>query len=180
MTRSRLSLFVCLLTAGLTAPARAADLPAAPQGVGVQARGPVHEAFASPTAEPVETKAVPKKPPAPIEEMPPEQKPDGDVTWISGYWAWDDDRSDFLWVSGTWRAPPPGKKWVSGYWREEGDNWQWVPGFWAAAKAEKAAAARAAEEDEQQVTYLPSPPATPQTADPGPPPAADTFYVPGS
>src|SRR5207237_3255596 len=32
----------------------------------------------------------------------------------------------------------------------------------------------------QDVTYLPAPPATPETAPPGEPPAQDTFYVPGT
>src|SRR5438132_58524 len=60
--------------------------PAEPKGVEVQARGPVHEAFATPTAEPMATPLIPKKPPAQIEEMPPAEKPDGDVAWIGGYW----------------------------------------------------------------------------------------------
>src|ERR1700724_1793251 len=58
--------------------------PAPINGVEVLARGPVHEAFASPTTEPVPTRAVPKRPPQPLEEMPPEQKPDGQVGWIGG------------------------------------------------------------------------------------------------
>ncbi len=28
--------------------------------------------------------------------MAPEDKPEGDMTWIAGYWAWDDDRADYL------------------------------------------------------------------------------------
>ena len=72
----------------------ATEPPPVPKGLDVLARGPVHEAYASLTADPVPTKAVPKKPPAPLEEMPPEEKPEGDVIWIGGYWAWDDDRSD--------------------------------------------------------------------------------------
>ena len=75
-------------------------LPNVPRGVEVLARGPIHEAFATLTAEAVPTKPVPRQPPAPIEEMPPEQKPDGKVIWLGGYWAWDEDRNDFLWVSG--------------------------------------------------------------------------------
>ena len=40
--------------------------PPVPKGIEVLARGPVHEAFASLTAEPQPTKAVPKKPVAPV------------------------------------------------------------------------------------------------------------------
>jgi hypothetical protein len=151
------------------APAAEA-LPPVPKGVEVMARGPVHEAFATPTSEPKATPIVPKKPPEPLEEMPPEQRPEGDVVWIAGYWAWDDDRNDFLWVSGCWRTKPPDKEWVPGYWREEGKGWQWVPGFWQ--ESEGAGKAKA-------VTYYPEPPAPPQVAPPGAPPAPDTFYVPG-
>src|SRR5437764_653251 len=154
---------ICLISGlGGQEPAAPADLPPAPQGVEVLARGPVHEAFATLSGDPEATKPVAKKPPAPLQEMPPEDKPEGHVTWIGGYWAWDDDRSDFLWVSGIWRTPPEGKQWVAGYWREEGDNWQWVPGFWTAAAREEAS---------QNVTYLPPPPPTPELASPGQPPA---------
>ncbi len=52
--------------------------------VEVLARGPVHEAYAEPTErEPVPTPIVNKEPPKPIEELPPDQKPEGDnVQWI--------------------------------------------------------------------------------------------------
>src|SRR5262249_4395762 len=53
------------------------DLPPVPKGVEVLARGPVHEAFATPTTEPAPTKAVAKKPPKPLDELPPEEKPEG-------------------------------------------------------------------------------------------------------
>ena len=89
-----------------------------PKGVEVQARGPVHEAFATPLTEAKPTPTVGKKPPMPIEEMPPDERPEGDVVWIGGYYAWDDDRADFLWVSGCWRIKPENKEWVPGYWRE--------------------------------------------------------------
>ena len=47
-----------------------------------------------------------KLPPEAIEEVPPEQRPEGDnVAWIPGYTAWDDERGDFLWVSGIWCVP---------------------------------------------------------------------------
>jgi hypothetical protein len=145
--------------------------PPVPKGVEVLARGPVHEAFATLATEAAPSLTVPKAPPKPLEELPPEEKPEGDSIWISGYWAWDDERSDYLWVSGIWRTPPPGKRWVAGYWREEGSKWQWVPGFWTVDEQKQDAP--------QQVTYMPQPPAPPEVADPGRPPTEDSFYVPG-
>jgi len=148
-----------------------AEAPAAQQGVEVMTRGPIHEAFASLTVEAAPTKPVPKAPPKLIDEEPPADKPEGDMIWIGGYWAWDDDRSDYLWVSGTWRATPPGKQWVAGYWREDDSKWQWVPGFWSTAPTK--------ENEAHQVTYLPQPPAQPTVAPPGEAPTPDSFYVPG-
>jgi WXXGXW repeat (2 copies) len=164
------ALFLCLGALPGRGQEAAPPPPPTPEGVEVQARGPVHEAFAGPTSEAVATPAVPKQPPAAIEELPPAEKPDGNMIWISGYWAYDDDRKDFLWVSGTWRAAPPGKQWVAGYWREQGTDWQWVPGFWSAGS--KSA--------EQSVTYLPAPPAAPKMAAPPKPPSDDLFYIPGT
>ncbi|HEY1860031.1 MAG TPA: hypothetical protein VGG61_06735 [Gemmataceae bacterium] len=152
-------------------PAAPADLPPVPKGVEVLARGPVHEAFATPTTEPMPTTPVSKKPPKPIDELPPEEKPEGNVIWIGGYYHWDDERKDFLWVSGVWRTAPPGRQWVAGYWREDGDQAVWVPGFWAEAPKQEAPA--------QEVTYLPTPPEPPKLAGPGQPPSAEHFYVPG-
>jgi hypothetical protein len=147
--------------------------PPVPKGVEVMARGPVHEAFATPTSEPEAMKPVTKRPPKALEEMPPDQKPDGDVIWVPGYWAWDDDRKDYLWVSGIWRTPPPGKQWIAGYWRDADDGGaQWVPGFWTVAAQ--------TQEQEQQVNYLPEPPQPPAAAPPGAAPTADAFWVPGS
>src|SRR5437868_7994 len=51
------------------------DRPPLPPAPEVQARGPVHEAFAEPATLPSASPVVPKQPPAPIEELPPEQKP---------------------------------------------------------------------------------------------------------
>jgi len=135
----------------------------------VQARGPVHEAFAEPTGEaPAPGPVVPKEPPAPIEEAPPDEKPEGDhVVFIPGYWAWDAEASDYLWVSGFWRAAPPGRTWAPGHWQEVDGGWQWAPGYWAA------------EEAQEEVEYLPPPP---QTLDRGPvvpAPAENYDYVPG-
>ena len=61
----------------------AAD-PGQDQDVQVLTRGPVHEAFALPVVhDPRPGLTVPKQPPAPVEEMPPDQKPAGqNVQWI--------------------------------------------------------------------------------------------------
>src|SRR6516162_6146139 len=161
----------CFLCAGLITsqePPGRLDAPVqapgeVPKGVEVLARGPVHEAFASPMTEPKATPQIAKKPPLPLEEMPPEEKPEGDVVWISGYYGWDDDRADYLWVSGCWRVKPAGKEWVPGYWREVGANWQWVSGFWTTVHEGKT----------QGVTYFPEPPAPPNIAPAGDAPGAD-------
>jgi hypothetical protein len=89
----------CFLVANASAQQ---DEPPTKEGVEVLARGPVHEAFATPSqARPLASHVVDKKPPDPIEEFPPDEKPASDhVIWIPGYWAWDDEQKDYLWVSG--------------------------------------------------------------------------------
>src|SRR5438105_9066704 len=48
-------------------------------GVEVLARGPVHEAYAAAyDGQPAATPVVPRAPPDPVEEFPPDQKPEGD------------------------------------------------------------------------------------------------------
>jgi hypothetical protein len=75
-------------------------------GMEVLTRGPVHEAFAETISfDPDPGIVAPQSPPAEIEEVPPQQKPEGkNLAWIPGYWAWDDERNDYLWISGIWRA----------------------------------------------------------------------------
>jgi hypothetical protein len=138
------------------------------QGVQVLTRGPVHEAFAGVvTFNPEPGVVVPKTPPEIIEEVPPDERPEGaNVTWIPGYWAWDDERNDFLWVSGVWRALPPGRQWVAGYWGKSGQGFQWTSGYWADAKA-------------SETTYLPSPPATVEEGPNIAAPSADYGWTPG-
>ena len=95
-----------------------AGVPAAPgngmngmtAGVEPMTRGPIHEAFAEPVnSGSVTPLIVPKKPPEAIDEIPPDVKPaDESTIWIAGYWAWDDDRKDFIWISGVWRRAPAG------------------------------------------------------------------------
>lgn len=97
-------------------------------------RGPVHEAFAeSVNYEPQPGVLIGTQVPEMIDELPPEQRPEGDnVAWIPGYWAWDDEQSDFLWISGIWRDLPPGRQWMPGYWDDMDDRqYQWTSGYWA-------------------------------------------------
>ena len=131
-------------------------------------RGPVHEAFAETvTLDPQPGIVVPKAAPNPIEEVPPEQRPAGvNVTWVPGYWAWDDERGDFLWISGIWRALPPGRQWVPGYWSKAGQGYQWTSGYWAGAKV-------------TQVEYLPEPPGTVEVGPNINAPSADYSWLPG-
>jgi hypothetical protein len=101
-------------------------------GVQVAEKGPIHEAFAQPGAE-VRGKGMtaPKAPPAPIPEVPPDTKPDGaNVKWVGGYWHWDAEKEDFIWVSGFWRNFPSGRDWQAGKWTEKGGQWVYSPGFW--------------------------------------------------
>jgi len=149
------------------------DLPreALPQNdVEVLTRGPVHEAFAEPLAnDPEAGLIVPRKPPEDIAEVPPDFKPAGDdVVWISGYWAWDDDRDHFLWVSGIWRKLPPGLRWIPGYWVDadaDGD-WQWVSGLWVP-------------DQQDELAYRVTPPESLEAGPNTPPPNDSYFWVPG-
>ena len=140
----------------------------AENGVQVLTRGPVHEAFAETvTFDPEPGIVTPKAPPADIEEVPPEQRPEGDnVAWIPGYWGWDDERNDFLWVSGVWRALPPGRQWVPGYWGKSAEGFQWTSGYWADAET-------------SEVEYLPEPPATVEAGPNIAASSADQTWLPG-
>lgn len=142
--------------------------PAAEDGTQILTRGPVHEAFAGTvTFNPEAGIEAPKAPPEAIEELPPDQKPEGaNVAWIPGYWAWDDERNDFLWVSGVWRALPPGRQWVSGYWGKSSRGSQWTSGYWADAKA-------------SEVEYLPEPPDSVESGPNIAASSADQIWLPG-
>jgi hypothetical protein len=164
-----LGLVVALVPPGV---ADSKIVPVSPDSddITVDARGPIHEAYAAPVkVSPRPGPVVDKKPPEPIKELPPDQKPEGEnVQWIPGYWAWDIDRNDYVWVSGFWRAPPPNRKWVPGHWSKADGGWQWVVGFWAPAAQET-------------IPYLEQVP--PDSLDDGPSvPAPDdnSVYVPGN
>jgi len=136
--------------------------------VEVLTRGPIHEAFAAPSDyDPEPGPVIPAEPPPVIEEIPPLEKPEGDnVLWIPGYWSWDEEREDFIWVSGIWRIPPPNCSWVPGYWTHVVGGYTWTPGFWMLIEVE-------------EVAYLPQPPASLEVGPSSPAPAADYLWTPG-
>jgi len=154
--------------AGPSGDAHAQEEPAdAEKGVDVLAHGPVHEAFAETVSyDPEPGIVVSKAPPETINEIPPKQKPEGDPEWIPGYWAWDDDRNDFIWVSGIWRVVPPDRQWIPGYWVKSGNGYQWISGYWAAEK-------QAATE------YLPEPPESVEVGPNAPAPSDNYSWIPG-
>jgi WXXGXW repeat (2 copies) len=139
------------------------------KGVEVLTRGPIHEAFAEPlTANPRPNPIIHQKPPAAIEELPPDQKPEGaHIQWISGYFAWDETSNDYIWISGLWRATPPDRQWMPGHWMAEGDGWQWISGYWAV-------------EGQAEVEYLPPPPTSIDMGPSADAPDADSIYTPGT
>ena len=138
-------------------------------GAEVQTRGPVHEAFAGTVSfNPEVGIIVDQAPPALIEEVPPEQRLEGDnVSWIPGYWGWDEDQNDFLWISGIWRNLPPGREWIPGYWAENEGRHQWTSGYWE-------------DSDTTEVTYLPKPPRSVEVGPNIEASSNDQSWVPGN
>ena len=169
-TRTLTAVWLLAVTAGLflTTTSR---LPAQEEDYEILLRGPVHEAFAEAVSlDPEPGLIIDTAPPEPIEELPPEHQLEGDnVAWIPGYWIWDDERDDFVWLSGVWRDMPPGRQWVPGYWETlpEG-RYQWVAGFWEDAET-------------VEVAYLATaPPKSLETGPNGPRPAANYNWAPGN
>jgi hypothetical protein len=145
------------------------EQPAAEGEIEVLMRGPVHEAYAEQfVLDPEPGLLIPKEPPEPLDELPPESVPEGEnIEWVGGYWGWDDEREDFIWISGIWRSVPPGQRWVPGYWIADADGYRWSPGFWLAAQVE-------------ELSYLPQPPPSREAGPPGDPPSEQHFWVPGN
>jgi hypothetical protein len=157
---------VCTLSAGpLTAAEPVVKAATASE---VLTRGPIHEAFAEVVINnPSPGLIVPKQPPASVNEQLPDLKPEGaTVVWIPGYWAWDDDRKDFVWLTGVWRVPPPGSRWIPGYWNKTQAGYQWTAGFWVPFNT-------------TQLQHLPVPPESKEVGPSSPAPSLDHFYSPG-
>jgi hypothetical protein len=133
----------------------------------VLTRGPVHEAFAEPVNLQIQAGlVVSNQPPANIEEIPPAERPEGDnFIWVPGYWSWDGDRNNYIWVSACWRAAPPKMAWVPGYWSHVTEGWEWVAGFWIP-------------DDIQDIEYLPAPPASDDVLPPSAQTSPDKIWVP--
>lgn len=131
-------------------------------------RGPLHEAFARPVAlDPVRQPVIERRPPEPLNEVPPQYRPEGDnVIWIPGYWSYDEIEDDFIWISGLWRDVPPSRRWVPGYWAEFQNGYVWTPGEWLRS-------------DRGTVDYLPEPPRSQERGPSSPPPDDGYFWVPG-
>jgi len=68
-------------------------------------------------------------PPIPVYTQPP--CPTDGYLWQPGYWAWDNDASDYYWVPGVWVSPPQvGVLWTPGYWGYSGGFYGFHAGYW--------------------------------------------------
>ena len=133
------------------------------------ARGPIHEAFAERVDQDANVPPIiVRPPPQTVNELPPAIKPEGDdIQWISGYWAWDDEREDYIWVSGVWRKVPPGRRWEPGYWTEVEGGHQWISGTWVSA-------------DLIELAEVPPPPQNLDVGPSSPAPSSDRIWISGN
>jgi hypothetical protein len=170
-----------------TIPTMATDL-----GYAVLLAGPVHEALLMRTelsVDGLEPIFVTQSPPAAVLERPADsgnanslpsvpkfegnpKLAESSVKWIAGYWSWLEAAQRYVWVSGVYRAAPPGREWIAGSWTETNDGHRWRNGYWAEASKSKVA---------QQLRNLPTtpPPAIRGESPSLPPPTADSFWIRG-
>ncbi len=127
--------------------------------------GPIHEAYITRVTGTYVLDGIPSPPPQAILERIPLNQVQG-LTWLPGYWQWDAERNDFIWVGGVWRQPPPGHHWVPGEWKLLDQGAVWVRGFWSGKSANVA----------QHIAL--APPDQPDEA-PEAPPSKDYFWAPG-
>lgn len=125
----------------------------------------VHEAYIPKDQGEIILQALPQKPPADLTERIPSNSMHG-AKWIPGYWSWSQQDNDFIWVSGTWRVPPPGHVWIEGKWKSFSEGWVWLPGFWSSV-------------EEADLTYINRPPPDRVDENVKNPPSYDYFWIPG-
>ncbi len=163
--------FVAAIGLGAIAEAQVPEPPAVATELQTEPllRGPIHEAYAEPLVNPEEDPFVaPLEPPPPVEEVPPQiDADDPSMTWIDGYWSWDDERQDFIWISGVWRKSPPNRDWVAGQWQPVEGGYRWIPGRWVPSGV-------------ADVESIPLPPPSLEQGATSEPPADDQFWVPGA
>jgi hypothetical protein len=121
---------------------------------------------------------APKEPPAAIVERPAGARPARNAQWVPGYWDWDPDQHEYVWVGGSWQVPPAGSFWVNTRWVRDAAGWYRAPGFWSHRRD------RAVVTTEFDATPRPSwektgPPADHPDDTPGLAPGPNFFFVPG-
>lgn len=183
LLRTFRSLGALLVAMGLTAPAHGLGDEPVPELLGPEAPDvieerpdptpwPRHEALSPPDSviqrNEGDAERHPKPPPAAIAERPGTGPAKPGARWVGGYWAWDKVRADFVWVTGLWHVPPPGKFWVEGYWRRDRQGWYRVPGFWSARV-----------DEERPIDWKKDGPPNPPDEDVPPAPGPNHFYVAG-
>ncbi len=111
------------------------------------AAGPFTEAFATPLeVNPQPGPVIKKEPPPAIEEMPPDQKPDGDnVVWIPGYFSWKTIGKISFGLVACGAMCRPTKRGSPAIGAKCPRAISGRPGFWTSAK-------------KAEVNYLPAPP----------------------
>ena len=68
-------------------------------------------------------------PELPVYEQP--RLPAPGYIFVPGYWFWDQNAGDYVWIPGTWVSPPqPGVLWTPGYWGYQGGAYLWHGGYW--------------------------------------------------
>ena len=78
------------------------------------------------------------------------------------------ERTDFIWISGIWREPPPNCQWTPGYWDQCDGGWRWTCGCWTPV-------------DQGTCQYLPAPPPSVEQGPSSPPPTenCNCSWTPG-
>jgi hypothetical protein len=128
-------------------------------------RGPIHEAFVTNVTGSITLDSILSEPPPLVKEKIPPQS-DSSTIWIPGYWLWSTDINDFIWMSGVWRRPPPGRNWIKGYWKQFDEGWVRMRGFWSTLP-------------ENSLTYIDQIPPGSLDEEVQNPPNTDFFWMPG-